>query len=61
MSKAFIELRYRKKVYKLRANDISKLYKTAKRNVPCIPPFEDGNKSNFDTDCDISLHEDIRG
>jgi len=52
MSKAFVELRYRKKVYKLMANDISKLYKTGRRNIPCIPVFEDGTKSIFDTDCD---------
>ena len=60
MSKAFVELRYRKKVYKLRANDIAKLYKVSKRHAPCIPAFEEGNKTNIDTDCDSSLAEEIR-
>ena len=60
MTKAFVELRYRKKVYKLRAIDIAKLYKIGKRNTPCIPSFEEGNKNTFDTDCDISHHEEVR-
>lgn len=61
MSKAFIELKYRKKTYKLRANDISKLYKTPKRPTPKIPSFYDNFKNSVETDCDISVQEDLRG
>lgn len=39
MGKAFIEMRYKKKTYKLNAADIGKLYKICKRKTPSIPVF----------------------
>lgn len=45
MSKAFIELRSKARKYKLNADDIGRLYKISKRNIPSIPDFH--NKRNI--------------
>jgi len=39
MGKAFIEMRYRSKKFKLNADDIGKLYRICKRKTPAIPTF----------------------
>jgi len=45
MSKAYIELRYRQKKYKLNADDIGRLYKISKRKTPSIPAFNESIKN----------------
>lgn len=52
MGKAFIEMRYKQKKYKLNADDIGKLYKISKRKTPSIPAFEDRTKLLLETDDD---------
>jgi hypothetical protein len=52
MGKAFIEMRYKQKKYKLNADDIGKLYKISKRKTPSIPSFEDRTKLLVETDDD---------
>jgi hypothetical protein len=41
MAKAYIELRYRKRKYKLNADDISRVCKVARKQRPAIPVFEE--------------------
>lgn len=52
MGKAFIEMRYKQKKYKLNADDIGKLYKICKRKTPAIPVFEERTKLLIETDDD---------
>lgn len=52
MGKAFIEMRYKQKTYKLNASDIGKLYKISKKRTPSIPVFEDRSKTLIETDDD---------
>lgn len=44
MAKAFIELRYRQRKFKLNADDIARVYKISKRNIPAVPAFLDSVK-----------------
>lgn len=53
MGKAFIEMRYRSKKFKLNADDIGKLYRICKRKTPAIPTFEDRTKIQTETDDDV--------
>ena len=39
MAKSYIELRYKKRTYKLRAEEIGKVYRITKRKIPTIPAF----------------------
>jgi hypothetical protein len=55
MGKAFIEMRYKLKKYKLNADDIGKLYKISKRRTPSIPVFDDRTKVLIETDDDTDL------
>lgn len=40
MGKAFIELKYRQRKYKLNADDIAKVYRIAKKRIPTLPAFQ---------------------
>lgn len=44
MAKAFIELKYRQRKFKLNADDISRVYRISKRTVPAVPAFYDSVK-----------------
>jgi hypothetical protein len=52
MGKAFVEMRYKKKGYKLNVDDIGKVYKITKKSFPSIPSFEERNKPLLETDDD---------
>lgn len=55
MGKAFIEMGYRQKKYRLNADDIGKLYRISKKRTPSIPAFDDRIKVLIETDDDTEL------
>ena len=55
MGKAYIELRYRQKKFKLNAEDIGKVYRIAKRKTPTLPSFEENSKFLLETDDDADV------
>lgn len=56
MSKAFIELKFKHRKYKLNADDISKVYKIRRRISPSIPAFPQENiKTLPETDDDAEV------
>lgn len=59
MGKAYVKLKYRKKVVKLFANDIAKIYKVNKRKTPSIPFFEGESKCLPETDLDNEVSQSI--
>ena len=61
MAKSFVELKYRRKTYKLRANDINRVFKSLKRPSPAIPHFDEKFKTLPDTDIDIEVPELLEG
>lgn len=60
MAKLYIELKLRRKVYRLSPNDISKVYKLIKRIYPQPPRYHRGDitskLSHDDTEDDDSEH-----
>jgi predicted alternative tryptophan synthase beta-subunit len=40
MAKAYIEMKFRQRRYKLIAEDIAKVYKINKRKTPVLPSFD---------------------
>jgi hypothetical protein len=52
MGKAFIELKYRQRKYKLNADDITKVYRFNKHPIPSLPSFHPNNKVLAETDDD---------
>ena len=58
MSKAFIELKFKKRVYKLRITEIHKMYKVEKRMTPPLPSFLGNfkNTSDIETDHELNYH-----
>lgn len=52
MGKAYVELKYRQRKYKLNAEDIGKVYRIAKRTALPIPNFHFSNKPLPETDDD---------
>lgn len=57
MGKAYIELKYRQRRYKLNAEDIGKVYRTAKPTRLPIPPFNPNQKliPETDDDCEATV------
>jgi hypothetical protein len=55
MAKAFIELRYRQRKFKLNAEDIAKVYKISKRRTPALPCFHEPLKNLPETDDDTEV------
>jgi hypothetical protein len=39
MTKNYVEIKYRRKIFKLRAEEIHKVFRTKQRKCPTIPPF----------------------
>jgi len=60
MAKAFVELKYRQRKYKLNADDISKVYRFHKRSIPSLPVFDPNNKILAETDDDCEKTVEIR-
>lgn len=55
MGKAYINLCYRQKSYKVDPKDIRKVYKIEKGCTPKIPFFDSANLNFTSTDTDIDL------
>jgi hypothetical protein len=55
MGKAFIELKYRQRKFKLNADDIARVYRIAKRKIPALPSFHEPIKTLVETDDDCEL------
>jgi hypothetical protein len=55
MSKAYIELKYKHRKYKLNADDIAKVYKIVKRKCPSLPQCQDSFKNLPETDDDTEV------
>jgi len=60
MAKAFVELKYRQRKYKLNADDISKVYQFHKHTIPSPPAFHNINKILAETDDDCEPSVEIR-
>jgi hypothetical protein len=60
MAKAFVELKYRQRKYKLNADDISKVYRFHKRSIPSLPVFDPTDKIQAETDDDCEPTVEIR-
>ena len=56
MSKVFIELKFKKRVYKLRITEIHKMYKVEKRITPPLPSFLGNCKNVSDVETDHELN-----
>ena len=47
MTKTFVELKYKRKAYKLRIDEIKKVYRTVHRNTPVLPSWDVSNKESY--------------
>jgi hypothetical protein len=59
MTKAYIELAYKRRKYKVNSEDIGKLYRINKRKIPALPAYNQINKQQSDTDDDVEINVTI--
>ena len=59
MAKNYIELRFKKRTYKLQAEEVGRMFRIKKRKTPAIPLFGPDLKEFLETDSDNEVKNSL--